>query len=133
MKLITSKIAMAKDLGMYGNLFGGNMLSWIDEAASVMAARVCQTASLVTIKLDEVVFKKPVKQGYQILIYGKVDKIGNTSITLEIEARKHSVYSGAEEVVCSTSITFVNIDEHGNPIPISPYIKKKWENGELDY
>lgn len=131
MKLITSKLAMAKDLGMYGNLFGGYMLSWIDEAASTLAARVCQTPSLVTIKLDEVVFKKPVKQGYQILIYGEVERIGNSSISLNIEARKHSVYSGLEEVVCSTNITFVNIDEHGNAIPISPHVKKKWENGEL--
>lgn len=131
MTLITSKIAMAKDLGMHGNLFGGNMLSWIDEAAATLASRVCQTASLVTLKMEEVVFKKAVKQGFQILIYGEVARIGKTSITLLIEARKHNVYSGEEDVVCSTKITFVNIDEHGTPIPISPHIKKKWESGEL--
>ncbi len=131
MTLITSKIAMAKDLGMHGNLFGGNMLSWIDEAAATLASRIVQTASLVTLKMEEVVFKKAVKQGFQILIYGEVHKIGSTSITLSIEARKHNVYSGEEDVVCSTKITFVKIDEHGSPIPISPHIRKKWENGEI--
>ncbi len=131
MTLITSKIAMAKDLGMHGNLFGGNMLSWIDEAAATMASRICQSASLVTLKMEEVVFKKAVKQGFQILIYGEVSRIGTTSITLSIEARKHNVYSGEENVVCSTRITFVNIDESGSAIPISPHIRKKWENGEI--
>jgi acyl-CoA thioesterase YciA len=131
MTLITSKIAMAKDLGMHGNLFGGNMLSWIDEAAATLASRVCQTASLVTLKMEEVVFKKAVKQGFQILIYGEVTRIGNTSITLLIEARKHNVYTGEENVVCSTNITFVHIDEQGSAIPISPYVRKKWENGEI--
>ena len=64
MTLITSKIAMAKDLGMHGNLFGGNMLSWIDEAAATLASRIVQTASLVTLKMEEVVLKKPLKQGF---------------------------------------------------------------------
>ena len=131
MTLITSKVAMAKDLGVHGNLFGGNMLSWIDEAAATMASRICQTASLVTLKMEEVVFKKAVKQGFLILIYGEVSRIGNTSITLSIEARKHNVYTSEEDVVCVTKITFVNIDEQGTPIPFSPHIKTKWESGEL--
>ena len=130
MKLITRKICMTKDLGVHGNLFGGNMLAWIDEAAASMAAEVCRTPNLVTIKIDEVIFRQPVKQGFQIGIYGEVGYIGNTSITLQIEARKRNLYNHQEDVVCSTHITFVRIDEYGSPIPISEEVKREWQTGK---
>lgn len=126
MKLITQKICMAKDLGIHNNLFGGNMLAWIDEAAASMAADVCNTPNMVTVKIDEVVFKRPVKLGYQILIYGDVQHIGNTSITMLIEARKRNFYGGEEIVVCTTNITFVRIDDEGNPVPIAYEVKERF-------
>jgi acyl-CoA thioesterase YciA len=128
MNLITQKICMTRDLGIHGNLFGGNMLSWIDEAAASMAADVCNTPNMVTVKIDEVVFKRPVKLGYQLLIYGEVVTLGNTSITMKIEARKRNFYGGEEVVVCTTNITFVRIDDEGNAVPIAAEVRKK-----LDY
>ncbi len=127
MKLITQKICMTRDLGIHGNLFGGNMLSWIDEAAASMAADVCNTPNMVTVKIDEVVFKRPVKLGYQILIYGDVLAIGNTSVTMKIEARKRNFYGGEEVVVCTTHITFVRIDDEGNAVPISGDVKRNYK------
>ena len=126
MELLTSKIAMAKDLGVHGNLFGGNMLAWIDEAAAALASKVCQTPNVVTVKLEEVVFKKAVKEGFLIQIYGKVEHVGNTSIRLLMEARKHNVYTGEEEPVCVTKITFVQIDDHGSPIPIMDSVRQRY-------
>ncbi len=119
---------MAKDLGVHGNLFGGNMLSWIDEAGASLAYKVCQSANMVTVKLEEVVFKKAVKEGMLIHIYGKVESIGNTSIRMLMEARKYNVYTGEEEPVTTTKITFVHIDPQGNPIPIKEEVKKKYSN-----
>ncbi len=130
MERITTKIALAQDLGVHGNLFGGNMLSWIDEAAAALASRTCQSANMVTVKLEEVVFKKAVKEGFLIHIYGEVEHIGNTSIRLSMEARKHNVYTGEEEAVATTKITFVHIDSHGNPIPIKQEIKKQFPNAD---
>jgi acyl-CoA hydrolase len=52
-------------------------------------------------------------------------EIGNTSITLHIEARQHNVYSGKQEVVLSTHIKFVRVDELGTPLPISDKVKNK--------
>lgn len=126
MDFITQRICMGKDLGVHGNLFGGNMLSWIDEAAGTMAASVCQSPNMVTIKIDEVVFKKAVKVGYLIRIYGEVCKMGNTSVTMKIEARKHNVITEEEITVCSTEITFVRIDEYGDTVPIPTSVKEKY-------
>ena len=62
-------------------------------------------------------------------IYGEVAEIGNTSITLTLEARAHSVYTGQQSVVLSTNIKFVRIDEDGNSIPLADRIREKVEKG----
>lgn len=126
MELISQRLCMEKDLGVHGNLFGGIMLSWLDEAAATMAYEVCRSPSMVTLKIDEVLFGKPVKTGFHVKIYGDVVGMGNSSITLNIEARKHNVYNGEETVVCSTNFTFVKIDEQGGSIPISESIRTKY-------
>ena len=86
---------------------------------------VCDTPRMVTVKIDECIFKKPAKEGQLIKIYGRVDKIGTTSITMYMEARSHNVYSGKQSIILSTNITFVRIDENGDTIPISERVKIK--------
>ena len=117
---------MGKDLGVHGNLFGGNMLSWIDEAAGTMAASICQSPNMVTLKISEVVFRKAVKVGYLIKIYGKVIKMGTTSVTLKVDARKHNVITEEEILVCDTELTFVRIDEYGDPSPIPQAVRDRY-------
>jgi len=126
MELITSHPIKKSDLGFHGNLFGGKLLAWLDAAAASYAMEVCDTPRMVTVKIDECVFKKPAKEGQLIKIYGEVKKIGTTSLTLYIEARSHNVYSGIQSVILSTDITFVRIDENGDPIPISQRVKEKY-------
>lgn len=126
MQLLTQKLAMGKDLGIHGNLFGGIMLSWIDEAAASYAAEICHTPNMVTLKIEEVIFKKPVKIGFQIRIYGEVESVGNSSITLKVDARKYNVYSAEETVVCSTRLIFVRIDESGEPVPLPSPVRERY-------
>jgi acyl-CoA thioesterase YciA len=118
MKLISTKLCKTSDIGVNENLFGGIMLSWLDEAGGIMASCVSHSPNVITLKMDEVLFKKPVKVKQQIRIYGEVEKIGNTSVSLYLEARRNDLVSDDEEVVCSTKILFVKVDENGKPSPI---------------
>lgn len=127
MELLTTHLCMTKDIGVHGNLFGGNMLSWLDEAAASMACQICDSTDLVTKKLTEVEFERRVRVGQLIKIYGDVVKMGNTSITLDIEARKHNVKSGEQKMVCGTRITFVNVDEEGEPQALSNKVKERYK------
>ncbi len=111
---------------MNENMFGGKMLSLIDESAGAFAAQICDTPRMVTVKMDECSFRHTVRIGNLIKIYGKIHTIGNASITLHVEARRHSVYTGDQKTVVSTLIKFCRIDEDGNPIPISERVKKKY-------
>jgi acyl-CoA thioesterase YciA len=119
---------MAKDIGVHGNLFGGIMMAWIDEAASAVAVSTCHTPNMVTVQVAELVFKKKVKEGFLIRIYSEVEHMGNTSVTFKIEARKVSVYTGEEDVVVTTSTTFVRIDEEGRPTPIPTIVKERYKD-----
>lgn len=126
MKLIGTKVCKKSDLGIHNNLFGGTMLSWIDEAAVAFCSEVCFTPNLVTLKLDEVIFKEPVKENNLIKIYGQVLFFGNTTITLNVEARKFNVYTHEEKLVTTTKLVFVRIDDNGSAIPIAKDVKEKY-------
>ena len=126
MELITTTIMKKSDEGVHGNVFGGTLMSLIDDSAASYAAQICDTPRIVTIKIDELLFKSPVKVGSLLKIYGKVDKFGNTSIKLYIEVRKHNVHTGKQEAVTQTSITFVRIDGDGKAIPIHNYVKDRY-------
>ena len=128
MELISTHPIKKADLGFHANLFGGKLMAWIDAAGAAMAMEVCDTPRMVTVKIDECIFKKPAKEGQLLKIYGKVATIGNTSIELYLEDRAHNVYSGTQSVILSTNITFVRIDEGGEPVPISERVKSKYEN-----
>lgn len=124
--LISTHPIKKSDLGFHGNLFGGKLLAWLDAAGAAYAMQVCDTPRMVTVKIDECLFKKPAKEGQLLKIYGKVLSIGNTSLTLELQARSHNVYSGIQPIILSTNIKFVRIDDNGDPIPISDRVKNKY-------
>jgi acyl-CoA thioesterase YciA len=126
MDLISTKICKTSDIGINNNLFGGTMLSWLDEAGGTMASSVCFTPQMITLKIDEVLFKKPVKVNEHIRIYGQVDRIGRTSIALYLEARRFNFRDHLEETVCSTKAILVRIDENGEPVEIDHEIREKY-------
>ena len=126
MQLISTHPIKKADLGFHANLFGGKLLAWLDAAGAAYAMEVCDTPRMVTIKIDECLFKRPAKEGQLLKIYGKVHEVGNTSVTLYLEARAHNVYSGSQSVILSTNIKFVRIDENNEPIPISDRIRLKY-------
>jgi acyl-CoA thioesterase YciA len=126
MELISSHICKASEIGVHNNMFGGYILSLIDDAAAAYASQICDTPRVVTIKIDELVFKKPVKVGSILKCYGEVKEFGTTSVTLYIEMRKHNVYTGKQEVVTHTNIKFVRIDDEGNPLAISNRVKGRY-------
>lgn len=126
MQLISTHPIKKADLGFHSNLFGGKLLAWIDAAGAAMAMEVSDTPRMVTVKIDECVFKRPAKEGQLLKIYGKVLNVGNTSLTLQLEARAHNVYSGQQTIILSTNIKFVRIDENNEPIPISSKVRTKY-------
>ena len=128
MKQITQHPIKKSDLGFHGNLFGGKLLAWMDAAGAGFAAEVCDTPRMVTKLIDECIFNKPAREGQLLKIYGAVEVVGNTSLTVRLEARSHNVYNGKQNLILSTNMVFVRIDEQGDAIPISDRVREKYGN-----
>jgi acyl-CoA thioesterase YciA len=118
MELLNTHGIKKSDLGFHGNLFGGQLLSWCDEAAAHYSMQLCDSPRMVTVSIDKCFFEKPAKENQILKIYGTPSVLGNTSVTMYLEARAHNVYTGNQTVVLKTQIKFVHIDEEGNSIPI---------------
>jgi acyl-CoA thioesterase YciA len=126
MEHITTFLVKASDIGLSNNMFGGVILSLIDESAVAYAMQICDTPRMVTVKIDELVFKKAVKVGNLLKVYANVIEFGTTSVSIYIDVRKHNVYNGKQETVTHTNIKFVRIDDEGNPLAISERIKTRY-------
>lgn len=133
MELISTYICKKGDIGVHDNMFGGLILSVIDDASASYASQICDTQRVVTLKIDELVFAKPVKVGNILKVYGEVKTFGTTSVTLYIEVRKHNVYTGLQTVVTHTNIKFVRIDDEGTPLAISERVKERYAERLKEY
>lgn len=133
MELISTYICKKGDIGIHDNMFGGTILSIIDDASASYASQTCDTQRVVTLKIDELIFAKPVKVGNILKVYGEVKDFGTTSVTLYIEVRKHNVYTGLQTVVTHTNIKFVRIDDEGTPLAISERVKERYAERMKEY
>jgi acyl-CoA thioesterase YciA len=99
MELLNTHPIKKSDLGFHGNLFGGKLLAWIDSAAAGYSMQLCDNPRMVTVSIDKCYFEKPAREGQLLKIYGHPSKLGNSSVTLYMEARAHNVYTGNQVVV----------------------------------
>jgi acyl-CoA thioesterase YciA len=118
MQLISTHTVTTTDIGVNDNLFGGRLMAWIDIAAAALGTQTAKSENILTVKVSEMIFHRPAKVKNLLKIYGKVSRVGRTSITVEIEARRLNVCTSKEELICSTSVVMVKVDTEGRPIPI---------------
>ena len=108
------KLVLRGDLNQNGYLYGGNLLKWIDEYAWIAATLDYPESNLVTIGLNEVTFKKSIKEGTILKFVINRTKIGFTSVQYYVEVFCSTKCQKKMDMVFSTHITFVNLDEKGN-------------------
>ncbi|HEY6148491.1 MAG TPA: acyl-CoA thioesterase [Thermoanaerobaculia bacterium] len=111
-------IMMPKDTNAHGTIFGGVILSYIDQAAAVEARRHGATL-IVTVAMREVVFHQPVNVGDLVSFYTRLVRIGRTSITVAVEVfaqREEGVENRVK--VTEAEVTFVNVDQDRKPLAI---------------
>jgi len=100
-----------------GDIFGGVILSMIDEAAAVEAQRQARHR-YVTVSMDSIQFHHPVQVGDIISLWCRTVKIGRTSICIHVEVRANPRWSGSEQKVTEAIVTMVAIDQSRQPVPI---------------
>jgi acyl-CoA thioesterase YciA len=111
-------IMMPKDTNAHGTIFGGVILSYIDQAGAVEAKKH-GTELLVTIAMREVVFHQPVYTGDLVSFYTRLLRIGKTSITVAVEVvASRGNDPNLRVKVTEAEVTFVNLGPDRRPRPI---------------
>ncbi|MBK5934425.1 acyl-CoA thioesterase [Rhodovulum imhoffii] len=108
---------MPADTNPAGDIFGGWLMSQMDLAAGSVAARVARGRA-ATVAVDGIRFHKPVAVGDEVSLYGKLLKVGHSSMQIKVRAWHRARCSTASEVVTEAIFTFVAIDDSGQPRPV---------------
>ena len=116
-ELTVRLIAMPKDTNSNGDIFGGWVISQMDQAGGIRAAEKAQ-GRVVTVAIDAMTFIRPVRVGDVLSVYTAVDHIGRTSLKLHIEAWAQRFRTHRREKVTDATFTFVAIDADGRPRPV---------------
>ena len=111
-------LMMPRDTNAHGTIFGGVILSYIDQAGAIEARRQgCQL--MVTVSMDKVVFHAPVLVGDLVSFWTETMRIGNTSITTKVVVEAIRVGRSSERVVVTeANVVYVNLGQDGKPTPI---------------
>lgn len=112
------KLVRPEHLNHYGYLFGGYLLQWVDEAAWILASLEYPSCRFVTVGMDDVEFRKSVRQGAILRFDVERGKIGTTSVQYSVKVFSDSLGVGEGESVFSTAITFVCLDAKGKKTAI---------------
>jgi acyl-CoA thioesterase YciA len=110
---------MPKDTNALGTIFGGVILSHLDQAGAIEARQVAPEKVFVTVAMNRVVFEAPVYVGDLVSFYTSTERIGRTSITVrcEVEAERFRE-PGVKARVMDAEIVYVAVDAKRQPIPI---------------
>lgn len=112
-------LMMPRDTNAHGTIFGGVILSYIDQAGAIEAHRQ-GAVKIVTVSMDKVVFHAPVHVGDLVSFWAETLRIGSTSISIRVMVEAYrSEGSGKAVTVTEAQVIYVNLNAEGRPVPIS--------------
>lgn len=112
-------LMMPRDTNAHGTIFGGVILSYIDQAGAIEAHRQ-GAVKIVTVSMDKVVFHAPVHVGDLVSFWAETLRIGSTSITIRVMVEAYrSEGSGKAVTVTEAQVIYVNLNAEGRPVAIS--------------
>ncbi|MDH4275418.1 MAG: acyl-CoA thioesterase [Gammaproteobacteria bacterium] len=112
-------IPMPADTNAAGDIFGGWIMSQVDIAGSIVASRRAKTR-VVTVAVNEFLFREPVFVGDIVSCYAEVIRVGRTSLTVFVEVyAERNVHAELCIKVTQATLTYVALDKHGKPRPVA--------------
>ena len=114
-QLVMRVMPMPADANGNGDIFGGWIMAQVDIAGAVLPARIAK-GRIVTVAVNEFIFKQPVSISDLLSFYAKVERIGKTSITVNVEVYAERNPANLQVVkVTEANLTYVAIDRDGQP------------------
>ncbi len=118
---VMSELMMPQHANIMGNVFGGVILSLVDRVAAVAAIRHA-SKQCVTVSVDKVDFREPIHVGELVTAFARVNFAGRTSMEVGVKVIAENVMSGDKRHTNSCYVTYVALDEKGEPAPVPPIV-----------
>jgi acyl-CoA thioesterase YciA len=115
--LTVRTIAMPADTNANGDIFGGWVMSAMDQAGGIAGVERAE-GRVVTVAVEQMTFLRPMKVGDVLCVYTEVESVGRTSMKIHIEAWARRFRTKIREKVTEATFTFVAVDDDGKPRPI---------------
>ena len=113
--LVLRVVPMPADVNANGDIFGGWVMAQVDIAGSVLSARLVR-GRMATVAVNQFIFKQPVRVGDILSFFARIARVGNTSVTVQVEVYAERYRSQGEySKVTEAQLTYVAIDEQGRP------------------
>lgn len=114
-ELVLKVIPMPADCNASGDIFGGWVMAQVDLAGAVLPARRIK-GRMVTVAVNEFIFKQPVKVGDLLSFFSRIVRVGRTSVTVKVEVfAERMTLQGQYIKVTEAHLTYVAVDELGQP------------------
>ena len=111
-------VPMPADANQHGDIFGGWIMAQVDIAGGVLAARRAR-GRVATVAVNQFLFKQPVLIGDLLSFYAEIVRVGNTSITVNVEVYASRNPEDIEVVkVTEATLTYVATDQNRQPRPV---------------
>ena len=118
---VLTELMMPHHANVMGNVFGGHLLSLVDRVAAVAAIRHSRRPC-VTVSVDKVDFREPIRVGELVTAYARVNFAGRTSMEVGVKVVAENVLTGDKRHTNSCYLTYVALDEHGEPTAVPPVL-----------
>jgi acyl-CoA hydrolase len=116
-----TEYVLPQHANVYGTVFGGQIMAWIDVCAAICAQRHAGRPC-VTAFVDDLLFKRPVHVGQVVLLQAHVTATFRTSMEIQVSVRGEDTVTGERWPTVECLATFVAIGDDGRPVPIPPLI-----------
>ena len=117
-ELVMRVMPLPADSNANGDIFGGWIMAQVDLAGAVLPARIAK-GRIATVAVNQFIFKQPVSIGDLLSFYARVERVGNTSITVHVEVYAERNPANLHVVkVTEANLTYVAINPDGQPRPI---------------
>ena len=117
-ELVMRVMPMPADTNPTGDIFGGWLMARVDQAGAVLPARIAR-GRIATVAVNQFLFKQAVSVGDLLSFYARVERIGNTSVTVHVEVLAERNPADVQVVkVTEANLTYVAIDRDGRPRPV---------------
>ena len=119
---VSAELVLPQQANPAGNVHGGEIIKMMDSTAGIAAQKHCHT-NVVTARVDELLFKKPVHIGDYITCTARVVYTGCSSMEVFVTVESENLYTGETQIALTAFFTMISLDENGHPTEV-PKIEK---------